>query len=507
MIPQTKTRTEPMKIVLTVLSCASVFLLSSCGGNSSSSEVNARDIFYQSNKPGSSANGTANAGGSSASSVAYSLELKRGDAAPVPCDNRFAFKSGDAIKIHIKVNEPQYVYVLTQGPSGKKDLLYPQPGDDNRLEAGAECVIPKDGDFQFDDNAGTEHIMIGLTSQPIPQDKALELSGVEIGAKDLTGKPATVGGYSVLSDFGSTYQLGQDVSGDKQVYVSNPDRSKPTVIELAVNHTKDGDSGAPPADSGSSNPPTPPTSDQSGGGSAPLTGKWAILIGVDKFKNPNIPATGCTKDVAHLSEFFKTEANFLPDHVIELTDDQASVDNIEAKLREVAPRVKPTDLVITYFSTHGAEPREGQSGEPVIVAYDGFIPMRTMSEHIKSRINSDRLVIIIDTCHSGNTRSLGDGTDYLRELFPGVGKIIVAGCQPHETSLGGADGGIFTNSLLEGWRKEKTLKKAFVYAKDTTAQQSAQHEDHGSPHQQHPVINDASWTGNDIDIFAPVNNG
>ena len=482
----------------------------SCG--SQPSGPTARDLFYHDTTPGAFSS-SSNSSPATHSAVAYSLELRRGDAAPVPCDNRFAFKSGDAIRLHIKVNEPSYIYVLSSGSSGKKQVLYPPDGEDNKLEPGSDCVVPKQGELIFDDNAGTEHLLIGLTREPIPQDRALDLSGVSIESNALSGKPTSVGGYSVLSSFGNNYELGKPISGDGQVYISNPDRSKPTVIEIAVNHTKEGSSASPSSSSGNSTAPsvpTAPTADQSnsgqsgdqGGSAGQLTGKWALLIGVDKFKDPNVPATGCTTDVAHISKFFRDEANFKPDHIIELTDENASVENIQTKMKEMAAQVQPTDLVVTYFSTHGGEPAEGQPGEPVILAYDGYIPMRTMSAHIKSLINTNRLVIILDTCHSGNTRALGDGQQYLRELFPGVGKLIVAGCQPHETSLGGTDGGVFTNSLLDGWRHEKLMKKSFYYAQKETAESPMQHSQSGSEHQQHPVINDSDWTGNDVDIYA-----
>ena len=107
-------------------------LLSSCSGQSNS--LTARDLFYHDlNKQGVSDAG-ANNNAAGAMNAAYRLELARGDNPPVMVNNGFTFRSGDKVRLYVKVSTPVYAYVLATGSSGKKQLLYPPSGEDNHLE-------------------------------------------------------------------------------------------------------------------------------------------------------------------------------------------------------------------------------------------------------------------------------------------------------------------------------------------------------------------------------------
>ena len=75
-----------------------------------------KDMFYQELKGEDS---------SGAVSVAYCLELHRGDGAPTLCNNRFPFSSGDGIRLHVKTTAPAYAYIGLVGSSGKKSVIYP----------------------------------------------------------------------------------------------------------------------------------------------------------------------------------------------------------------------------------------------------------------------------------------------------------------------------------------------------------------------------------------------
>lgn len=103
-------------------------------------------------------------------SVKTTIELDRnGEKSTVlPTAN---FISGDKITINYTPNTDAYVYWLSQGASGKYFMLFPTPktGTDNFIKKNQVHTIPVKGSFKFDDNAGTEKILLVLSGSRIPE--------------------------------------------------------------------------------------------------------------------------------------------------------------------------------------------------------------------------------------------------------------------------------------------------------------------------------------------------
>jgi hypothetical protein len=487
--------------------------------------VNAKDMFYQelqgggtsasvpsnSNNPGHSRRG---------STLAYCLELHRGSAPPVLCNNRYKFRSGDGLRVHVKSSTTVYAYIgLLQGSSGKQDiLLYPNSAsDDNRIQAGKECMVPPKGMIVFDNTTGVEHLAVIFSPQPLDGGRALSTKSLPIDSDSLTGIPQKVGNYSIYSNDG-VYDLGVKAPGNGLVYVSNPDPSKPTAIALTLNH------GSGPAEPPASPPPRPSApppsrprppavhaassgSDDSGGGNRAITDKWAFIVGLNHFANfPQNSLRFCVADATSLRDFLVNEAGFKANHVYLLTDEQATTANIKRVMGELLPRaIRPDDLVLLYFSTHGT-PEMG--GENFIVTYDfdgkggTGIPMSTLSRMIKTDIPSNRIVTLIDTCFSGNAKDL-DSSRALDDVLTGCGQLILTACNSQETSLEDPkiQHGYFTYYLIDSLRKQRKIISSFDMTKDLVA--SHTQADHG--HSQHPVLK-KYWTGNDVMIYAQPTN-
>lgn len=210
-----------------------------------------RDMFYQDVKqPENPQNGV---------SVAYCLELHRGSDAPVLANNRFPFKSGDAVRLHVKSSAAAYAYIALIGSSGKKAVLYPPPGstEDNRLEAGKEYVVPANGQIVFDNQPGTEQLFVILTKDKQDVSAQLNSPGALITGDTLSGLSQKVGDYKVISNDGF-YELGKKAPGSGLVFVNNPDGSKPTVIAVALMHSPNGSDPQPqPTPQPQPNPVTP----------------------------------------------------------------------------------------------------------------------------------------------------------------------------------------------------------------------------------------------------------
>ncbi len=209
-----------------------LFFLSAASVMPAHAKGTPKDMFYQELK---------GADDSGSATVAYCLELHRGKAAPTLCNNRYPFKSGDGIRIHVKSTIPGYAYLALVGSTGQKSVIYPpSPDENNRIEPGKDVLVPGKGMIVFDNNPGTEQLYVVLSPQPLDMSRSLDtLSGPSVGGDLLSGLPVKVGDYELMSNDGF-YDLGEKAPGEGLVYVTNPDSSKPTVISLSLDHSGSG---------------------------------------------------------------------------------------------------------------------------------------------------------------------------------------------------------------------------------------------------------------------------
>ncbi len=157
-----------------------------------SAEDGAKDLFYRqqsmSTNPARSLE-MLNTG------IQYWIELKRAGKT-LNVSNKFSFKSGDKIRIHLKSNVDAYAYVILQeGSSGEQSVLFPDSRfhDKNKLNASVDYSIPQEGDMAFDQNPGTERLLLLLSRTPLDPTKYLAnktnkpvvIAAAPSGAKDL----------------------------------------------------------------------------------------------------------------------------------------------------------------------------------------------------------------------------------------------------------------------------------------------------------------------------------
>jgi hypothetical protein len=480
---------------------------------SASDLVNAKDMFYQELKGSSNTSAGFSAASSAPKdlSVAYCLELHRGNNKPVLCNNRYAFQSGDGLRLHVKASAPVYAYILMlQGSTGKQAFLYPPPGstESNRLDAGKECMVPPSGMIVFDNKPGVEKLGVIFSPKPLDDQKAVGTRSIPINGDDLTGIPQKVGSYSVMSSDG-VYTPGERAAGNGLVYVNSPDPNKPIAITIELHH---GDKPAEPPPSQASVAPSSHastaaySSSSSNGVNSAITDKWAFLVGVNQFVNfPDNSLRYCVADATALRDYLVNNAGFKPNHVYMLTDEQATTANIYRVMEKLLPAaVRKDDLVVLYFSSHGTP---SMRGENYIVTndFDGKmdgssktgIPMSKMSEMIKANIPSNRVVTILDTCFSGNARDLDSP-------LTGCGQLILTACGFTETSLEDPKlgHGYFTYYLIDALKGNHYIEKAFA-----TAQKSVQaHTMSEHQHKQSPILKTELWKGLDVAIDAKPTN-
>lgn len=251
--------------------------------------------------------------------------------------------------------------------------------------------------------------------------------------------------------------------------------------------------------------------------SAPIEDKWALIVGVSKFAKPSINLSYPAKDAKDLAAYLTTEGKFAPDHVKVLTDEEATKERVMAELGDKwLPRLaRPNDLVLIFISTHGSPSTADLEGLNYLVMhntdpdslYATGLPLAELAAAVKSRVHSNRVVLIVDACHSGAanpakglTRKGNFDSD---ALMQGTGQMIICSSEPNQVSWESKryPNGVFTRQLIEALKAgggKGTLGQAFERLKEATEAEVL--KDRGEL--QSAVIK-TKWQGEALILSAP----
>ncbi len=253
----------------------------------------------------------------------------------------------------------------------------------------------------------------------------------------------------------------------------------------------------------------------------PVKDKWALIIGISEFENHDLNLHYPSKDAKDFYKFLTTKGNFSKDHVKLLVNQDATRANILSLLGDKwLPRVaNPDDLVLIYISSHGSSSDMDVSGVNYLLAYDSDpdnlyasgLPMQDMTRMIKARVHADRVVMILDACHSGavsaDAKGLSRGGNVnADEIAMGTGQLVISSSAPNQVSWESKrdENSVFTKYLMDGLANKgdkTTLEDAFQYMKDKVQEEVLR--ERGVL--QTPVLK-SSWKGNDLVIGAqPIN--
>jgi hypothetical protein len=243
-------------------------------------------------------------------------------------------------------------------------------------------------------------------------------------------------------------------------------------------------------------PATKPGAEPPPTGTAPATAgpvqqKWALVIGISRFSDHNIPRLNYTASDAQSFAALLTDptiGRFPKANVHILLDEQATTVNIKEQLNWIARHAQPDDMVVIYLATHGS-PRETDSVGQLnyLVTYDTEIhssdnpdedalyatayPMVDLSNAVATRLRALRTLVILDTCNSGGSiknggRMMGKGlanaspsAASLQRMSEGSGRIVFAAASVDQESLESANfqHGYFTYFLLKHLRESKGM--------------------------------------------------
>lgn len=251
----------------------------------------------------------------------------------------------------------------------------------------------------------------------------------------------------------------------------------------------------------------------------PIRDKWALVIGISKFADPAIPSLKyAAKDARDFSEFLVSKANFAPDHVRLLLNENATQRRILDEIGDkFLPRVvKPDDLVVIYYSSHGSPSRADVRGKNFLITHDSERPnlyasgieMQQLTEIINDRVRSDRVLLVLDACHSGATTPGEKSTEpaanfNLQSISLGHGQTAICSSKADERSWESKryENGIFTKKLMQALLQNgqnTSIDEAFKYlgkeVEDEVQQDNAT--------QQTPVLQ-STWKGNNLILSIP----
>lgn len=324
------------------------------------------------------------------------------------------------------------------------------------------------------------------------------------------------------------FSLAQTAVGVRWVSPVTPQHIKVKEWEECLSRLLSGDpcrAPAPPA-----TPPGPPADEPSPG---PVANKYALVVGVGRFKDRIHPLQYANKDAYDFYSYLVDPAggNFKRENVILLRDEYATRESLVRALGEIQRLALPDDLVLLYFSSHGTPP--DKFGGVHIVTYDAEVKPReriwetSLTEGILrdfiQKVRTKRLIVIMDACYSNGAygqiagflpeggKSLGAGWDEghgrsqrdmaqrflgAKELVltgpsspTGWAKILISASDAGERSwesdqLGN---GVFTRYMIEGLqRNQGAIKEAFEHARPRVRQQVKREK--GAEIEQNPQI-------------------
>lgn len=250
----------------------------------------------------------------------------------------------------------------------------------------------------------------------------------------------------------------------------------------------------------------------------PIKDKWAVVIGVDTFKDSKIPKLRFpAKDAEDFAKFLVEKANFAPDHVLLLLNSNATRNNIVSAIAGnwLPMRVLPDDLVVIYASTHGSPSELDKGGENFLVAYDtdqedlfaSGVLLQDLAPTIFRRTNCDRVVLLLDACNSGAAEVGGKGlyrtTNFDVNSIAGKGQIVISSSGAAQRSWESKryQNGVFTRNLIEVLAKEQQDKSDIQSAFDALKDKVQSEVKFDRQAFQTPVMH-SKWEGEPLRISA-----
>jgi len=245
---------------------------------------------------------------------------------------------------------------------------------------------------------------------------------------------------------------------------------------------------APPATPSKGNPPLETKL-------RPVARKWALVIGISQFSNPELNLRYTSKDAKDFAALLLDPkyGRFQASNLHTLADSQVTTRRLKEELNWLARMAGEEDLVAIFLATHGTSRSQDTAEVNYLVTSDTdlqsedslfatALPMVELSDIVRTRVKARRTAIFLDTCHSAGAasqlRERATGlADYapsrtaLERIRQGVGRAILASSQEDQVSYEGPayQNGYFTHFLLEALQQNNgmnTVEQVYSYIRD-----------------------------------------
>lgn len=209
--------------------------------------------------------------------------------------------------------------------------------------------------------------------------------------------------------------------------------------------------------------------------------RYALLIGINKYNEPNIPTLmSCVRDMTDLKDVLVRYAKFLPKNITLMTDDSTgkllpTADNIRKKIVELKSAVPQDALLIVAFSCHGTR-IDMQNGTPIksylctqdtsFLNLDSYIDREWLFKTI-DECPAEKKLLFCDACRSLATKAQLTALSNLTingKAIRVVGidepssnswkykYIYISACSEGQVAIDSGVNSLFTAFLLEGIR-------------------------------------------------------
>jgi uncharacterized caspase-like protein len=178
--------------------------------------------------------------------------------------------------------------------------------------------------------------------------------------------------------------------------------------------------------------------------------KWAVVIGVNAYGDPGIPALRyCVADARLVAKTLQDDCGYPAGNILLMTTSEPETHRrpnkfCEGRVKEWLAQAQPGDTVLFFFSGHGFRDESGDQGflalEDTEKANLGLTSLRT--DNIRDYLRQCRAtqkLLVLDCCHSGGDKDVERAGPSSEEMATPFGKaeglLTLASCGKSEVSL------------------------------------------------------------------------